>query len=184
LQKRRNFGGEVLLHGAERVFGGWNPKGRAAPFLCPKFSRVQCAILTVPDQQDVDATEPVALAAVCQQALDHAQPELQEAGAQVVCRIPDDVQGPGIHAFFHSIFDNLISNAVKYRAVTRPLLIEITATTGLHQDTTIIFSDNGVGFDQEQAGDVFQLYRRLQVDKPGRGIGLYLIKNHVEAMDG
>jgi hypothetical protein len=42
LQKRRNFGGEVLLHGAERVFGGWNPKGRAAPFLCPKFSRVQC----------------------------------------------------------------------------------------------------------------------------------------------
>lgn len=142
------------------------------------------AILTVPDQQDVDATEPVALAAVCQQALDHAQPELQEAGAQVVCRIPDDVQGPGIHAFFHSIFDNLISNAVKYRAVTRPLLIEITATTGLHQDTTIIFSDNGVGFDQEQAGDVFQLYRRLQVDKPGRGIGLYLIKNHVEAMGG
>jgi hypothetical protein len=42
LQKHRNFGGEVLLHGAERVFGGWNPKGRAAPFLCPKFSRVQC----------------------------------------------------------------------------------------------------------------------------------------------
>ena len=37
LQKGRNFSGEVLLHGAERVFGGWNPKGRAAPFLCPKI---------------------------------------------------------------------------------------------------------------------------------------------------
>jgi len=37
LQKRRNFGSEVLLHGAERVFGGWNPKGRAVPFLCPKI---------------------------------------------------------------------------------------------------------------------------------------------------
>jgi hypothetical protein len=41
LQKRRNFGSEVLLHGAERVFSGWNPKGRTAPFFCLKFSRVQ-----------------------------------------------------------------------------------------------------------------------------------------------
>ena len=37
-----NFGGEVMLHGAGQVFW-WccNPKGRAAPFLCPKFSRIK-----------------------------------------------------------------------------------------------------------------------------------------------
>ena len=41
LQKRRNFCNKVILYGSERVFGGWNPKGWAAPFLCPKFSRVE-----------------------------------------------------------------------------------------------------------------------------------------------
>ncbi|MFC7666029.1 ATP-binding protein [Hymenobacter humi] len=53
------------------------------------------------------------------------------------------------------------------------------------QGITINFRDNGSGFDQEQAGgDVFQLYRRLHADVPGRGIGLYLVKAHVEAMNG
>ena len=37
LKKRRNFGAEALLHGAERVWWRWNPKGRTAPFSCPQF---------------------------------------------------------------------------------------------------------------------------------------------------
>ena len=49
----------------------------------------------------------------------------------------------------------------------------------------IVVADNGVGIDLEQAGaDVFQLYKRFHPQHPGRGVGLYLTKTHVESMGG
>ncbi|MFC7670430.1 PAS domain S-box protein [Hymenobacter humi] len=142
-------------------------------------------ILSIRDQQDADLTEPVALAAVCRQALEHARPDLEQCGGEVLSSIPEALYVDGNRAFFLSIFDNLLSNAIKYRSAARPLRIEITASWTPGQGITINFRDNGSGFDQEQAGgDVFQLYRRLHADVPGRGIGLYLVKAHVEAMNG
>ncbi|GAA3996109.1 hypothetical protein GCM10022408_03370 [Hymenobacter fastidiosus] len=50
---------------------------------------------------------------------------------------------------------------------------------------TIVVRDNGAGFDQPQADDtVFQLYRRFHADKTGRGIGLFLVRAHVESRGG
>ena len=46
-------------------------------------------------------------------------------------------------------------------------------------------ADNGVGIDLAQAGaNVFKLYQRFHPQYPGRGVGLYLTKTHVESMGG
>jgi signal transduction histidine kinase len=50
----------------------------------------------------------------------------------------------------------------------------------------IIFSDNGIGFSQEYADQIFGLFKRLN-DKqyyPGSGIGLALCKKVVENHNG
>ena len=79
----------------------------------------------------------------------------------------------------------MLSNAIKYRADDRPLRVDIEATTDAAQFTTITVRDNGRGFDLTTAGDaVFQLYRRFHPDQNGRGIGLFLVKSHVESMGG
>ena len=142
-------------------------------------------ILSVRDEQAGYRPEPVPLAAVCQQALLGLHDALQAAGGQLHLRIPDELRVAGSRAYFHSIFHNLISNAIKYRADARPLVIEVLATVTPGGGLTITVRDNGSGFDRQQAGDqVFQLYRRFHVGQAGRGIGLYLVRAHVEAMGG
>lgn len=45
--------------------------------------------------------------------------------------------------------------------------------------------DNGVGFDSNKYGEkIFKLYERIQHDIEGKGLGLYLIKTQIEALNG
>ncbi|MCA8829619.1 sensor histidine kinase [Hymenobacter pini] len=140
-------------------------------------------ILSVRDQQGSMRTEPVAIAQVCQQALHTLQQQLDACGAQVECRIPAGLRITGSRAYFHSIFHNLLSNTIKYRSDARPLRVVIEATQLPDGQVQLVVQDNGQGFNPNQ-GDVFQLYRRFHPETPGRGIGLYLVKAHVEAMNG
>ncbi len=42
-----------------------------------------------------------------------------------------------------------------------------------------------MGFDQKKLDSkLFVPFQRFNIDKPGKGLGLYLIKTHVEAMNG
>ncbi|MCB2407829.1 sensor histidine kinase [Hymenobacter lucidus] len=142
-------------------------------------------ILAIRNQPDDTHSEAVAVAEVCQQAVAHAQPELTACGGQVTCVIPAGLRIAGSRVYLHSIFDNLLANAIKYRSTARTLRVTITAQADPQRGVTIVFRDNGSGFDQEGAGkDVFQLYRRFHPDQQGRGIGLFLVKAHVESMHG
>jgi signal transduction histidine kinase len=51
--------------------------------------------------------------------------------------------------------------------------------------TIIRVKDNGVGIDLDQFGDkIFGLYQRFHDHVNGKGIGLYLVKTQVEALNG
>ncbi|GAA4022593.1 hypothetical protein GCM10022409_02940 [Hymenobacter glaciei] len=140
-------------------------------------------VLSVRDKQE--APEPVDLAEVCEQALASLKGSLAQCGAQVRVDIAAGLAVGGTRAYLYSIFDNLLSNAIKYRSAQRPLEVTIRAAADNGSDATISIADNGSGFDTQKAGaDVFQLYKRFHSSQPGRGIGLFLAKTHVEAMHG
>ncbi len=82
------------------------------------------------------------------------------------------------------VFQNLISNAIKFRS-TQPPEIQIDA---LQKENEWIFSvkDNGIGIDPKYFDKIFIIFRRLHSrDKyPGSGIGLAICKKIVERHGG
>ena len=83
------------------------------------------------------------------------------------------------------VFQNLLSNALKYRKPAEPPRINIGAE---RQDGhwLVKVRDNGIGFDQDQAERIFGLFKRLHRDEeyPGTGVGLAICKHIVERYRG
>ncbi|MES2681456.1 MAG: PAS domain-containing protein [Bacteroidota bacterium] len=87
-------------------------------------------------------------------------------------------------AYLESIFSNLITNAIKYRSSARKLKVLIkTEEAGNY--IVLKFTDNGLGIDLELHKEkMFRLYQRFHEHAEGKGLGLFLIKSQLEALNG
>lgn len=82
-----------------------------------------------------------------------------------------------------SIFQNLISNAVKYRRGEQPY-VNIKSYEN-EEYIFIKFEDNGMGMDIEKnKNKIFGLYNKFHTEKNGKGMGLYMVKSSVDNLDG
>lgn len=90
------------------------------------------------------------------------------------------------------LFYELLSNSLKFRSADRPLKVSITSTILQHnqfkalQDRylyndhhKIVYSDNGIGFNEKYCDQIFQLFKKLDKDSKGMGVGLTLCKKIV-----
>jgi PAS domain S-box-containing protein len=87
-------------------------------------------------------------------------------------------------AYLDSIFLNLITNSIKYaQPGTTPVISIATAkTSGIKQ---LIVTDNGIGFDMEKVKDkIFGFNQKFHNHKDSKGIGLYLVYNHIIDLKG
>ncbi|WP_149304821.1 sensor histidine kinase [Pareuzebyella sediminis] len=85
--------------------------------------------------------------------------------------------------YLRSIFENLISNAIKYRrkGVTSHIIFESAFEDG---KKVLYVRDNGMGIDLLRHGDnLFKLYKRFHRDISGKGMGLFLVKSQLESLD-
>lgn len=82
------------------------------------------------------------------------------------------------------ILRNLISNAIKYRNFNREdSEIKIQIRTN-EDETFIVFSDNGIGIDDQNLDKIFNMFYRASVQSDGSGLGLYIVKNAIEKLGG
>lgn len=82
------------------------------------------------------------------------------------------------------IFRNLISNSIKYKRfdIDRSwirVMINVTEHTA-----TIHFQDNGIGIDADKLPHIFSMFYRASTQSEGSGLGLYIVKNAVEKLEG
>jgi hypothetical protein len=100
---------------------------------------------------------------------------------------------------FLQLFQNLIINALKFSQANKPPEIQIyadkvkgTQIAGVRDDLhnkdfhNIYIKDNGIGFEQKYADDIFVLFKRLNTydNYEGTGLGLSICKKIVEKHDG
>ena len=83
------------------------------------------------------------------------------------------------------LFQNLLSNALKFHAQDRPPEIHISATTD-ESDHVLKVQDNGIGIDEKYRTKVFAVFQRLNAKQAyeGTGIGLAVCKKIVERYGG
>lgn len=109
--------------------------------------------------------------------------KIQEKNAEVTSQKLPTLNGSP--AGFLQIFQNLISNAIKFVPEDRTPIISI----GLEEDDmhyTFMVKDNGIGIAENQRQDVFNLFKRLNAPQKyeGSGMGLAMVKKSIERMGG
>jgi PAS domain S-box-containing protein len=91
----------------------------------------------------------------------------------------------GDPVLIHQIWDNLISNAVKYSRKVESAAIEIG---GYKEDDKLIYyvKDNGAGFNPEYSNKLFNTFQRLHSSDQfeGTGVGLAIVKRIVTRHGG
>ncbi|MEO9478923.1 MAG: PAS domain S-box protein [Maribacter dokdonensis] len=98
--------------------------------------------------------------------------------------IPEDFTVSSVPAYLDSILTNFISNAVKYKHPERKAKVELSAEKKDNYSILTI-KDNGLGINLEKYGKkLFGMYKTFHDHKDARGIGLYLTKNQIDAMNG
>jgi len=85
--------------------------------------------------------------------------------------------------YLRSILLNLITNAIKFHPGDRAPVITIKSRLD-EKFAVLTVEDNGIGIEQGRIDFIFRMYRRINKDIEGQGIGLYLIKKIVDATGG
>jgi signal transduction histidine kinase len=108
---------------------------------------------------------------------------IKESQAQLDIGPMPVLQAVPEHVF--ALFQNLISNSLKYREPGRVPRITVTAMQE-GADWHFSVADNGRGFDPSKAATVFTLFQRLHTSPeiPGDGMGLAIAKKIVESHGG
>lgn len=130
---------------------------------------------------------PVDLAGVMRQVLDDLELLIQQKQALI------EVSGLGVVTgnpiLLYQLLYNLVNNSLKFSrpGVTPRITVSATRTPdGPRGFETIVIEDNGIGFEAEHAGQIFEPFTRLHSKDAfeGTGLGLSLSQKIVERHGG
>ena len=131
------------------------------------------------------------------EAMSELEIEIEKTNAQVhVDRLPVVRVIPNL---MQQLFYNLISNAIKFRKKNVPPVVTLSVQkmnpveAGNYMKTPedsdyykILVTDNGIGFDNSYADEIFMVFKRLHSyhEFEGTGVGLSICKKIIEKHNG
>ena len=140
-------------------------------------------VMTISSNVNIKKT-PVNLKAKIDRAEKNLSAFLKNNKATLINTIQDNVIIPVVPTYIDSILMNFITNAVKYKSSKRNPIIKLSAQRSKGY-TILSIEDNGLGIDLKRYGDkLFGMYKTFHNNDDARGIGLYITKNQIEAMNG
>ena len=103
---------------------------------------------------------------------------------RLICKVSQPVNFVTDLTRIRIVLNNLISNAIKYRDLNRDqcyILVEAKVTKD-HAEISV--EDNGQGIPESQLSSIFDMFVRATDNQQGSGLGLYIVKNVVEKLEG
>jgi signal transduction histidine kinase len=87
------------------------------------------------------------------------------------------------HERLKIVFNNLISNSIRYKGYGRDTVIELNVTID-EEKAEIDVIDNGLGIGEEHLSRVFEMFYRANDKNVGSGLGLFIVKETIEKLKG
>ncbi|MEU8401210.1 CHASE3 domain-containing protein [Nonomuraea sp. NPDC048892] len=132
-----------------------------------------------------DDREPVELDEALDKVIDDLSAPIEESGARFerLSKLPSVVGDP---TMLRLLWQNLISNAIKFRDPGRAPVIRIGCAPAGEEGWEFSVADNGIGVEPEFADKIFIIFQRLHSRDTytGTGIGLAMCKKIVENHGG
>jgi two-component system, sensor histidine kinase and response regulator len=124
--------------------------------------------------------KPTDLNEALQVALDNLAVTVAETGAEIVAgELPMVLGAP---SELSQVFQNVLSNAIKFRGDEAPRIHVDAAGAGARFVVSI--QDNGIGIPPDKQEQVFSMFERVDRNAPGTGVGLAVCKRIVERSGG
>jgi PAS domain S-box-containing protein len=125
----------------------------------------------------------VDLSETAAEVLSDLEHQVRRSGGQVTVGELPEVEGDPLQ--LQSLLQNLIGNALKYHLPETPPVVRVYARR-LPGSVQIVVEDEGIGFNQGDAGRMFKPFERLvgRGDYEGSGMGLAICRKIVERHGG
>lgn len=128
--------------------------------------------------------EPIDVKAMLEGSVASIQHQIVEGGGEATI----EVRAPRVvtdRMSLEQIVGNLLDNAVKYSAPSRPLRLDIKVDRAPGNRFRLSVTDNGRGIAKQDHERVFDLFRRAGAqDKAGEGIGLAHVRTLTRSLGG
>lgn len=110
--------------------------------------------------------------------------DVTKNSAKIINQVSETITIEVIPEYIDSILTNLISNAVRFKNPERDPIVTLNAVIE-NGYTVLTVTDNGLGIDLKKDGPkLFGMYKTFHDHSDARGMGLFITKNQVEAMNG
>lgn len=128
------------------------------------------------------AKSKIDLNALLKEILTDMSATIQETKAEINIGILPTVNG---YVYLKSLFQNLISNAIKFTRENKTPVVTITSRD-MGAEYLFSIKDNGIGIEKEYKERIFVIFQRLHTrnEYPGTGIGLSICKKIVDLHGG
>lgn len=128
--------------------------------------------------------QPRGLRREVERALEALNISIHQTQLEVLLEVPAEETVNVVPAYLDSILLNLFSNAIKYRSKSAPPRLVL----GCYREEdylVLTIADNGQGIDlSRNQAKLFGMYKTFHGNEDARGLGLFITKNQVEAMNG
>jgi two-component system, OmpR family, sensor histidine kinase CpxA len=136
-----------------------------------------------PDKEELD------LAELLNNVISETNFEAEQAGRRVLLRRGESALLLGNEQLLHSVFQNLIRNAIRYSPENASVEIALAKKQqGSSEYTVVTVSDHGPGVPESHLADIFEPFFRVEAsrnaEEGGTGLGLAIAKRAVLLHNG
>jgi len=160
---------------------------RVVQFEVDRLSRMTKQLLllsTIESKKDLMEVSPVNIAGQLKAVIHQYEWSTLEKGIMMSYSLSDTTV-KGDPALLYSVWENLLTNAIKYNRENGKIDIELAETD---VEVVVVIKDTGVGLSQKEIERIFDRFYRADASRArsveGTGLGLSIVKSIVDLHHG